>query len=151
MKAIHLLCVGKLKDSHLEALEKDYLKRITNPPLFIHEVKASAENKVAEAEAIEKKLKELGDSSLCLIALTEWGKTYASVEFSGWLETQIQQFSKVCFIIAGAEGFDADLLVRMNAKVSLSHLTFPHKLARLIAVEQIYRAQTIRSGHPYHN
>jgi 23S rRNA (pseudouridine1915-N3)-methyltransferase len=151
MKAIHLLCVGKLKDSHFEALEKDYLKRITNPPLFIHEVKASAENKLAEAEAIEKKLKELGEANTALVALTEWGKAQSSVEFSTWLEGQIQTYSKVCFIIAGAEGFDANLLARMNAKISLSPLTFPHKLARLIAVEQIYRAQTIRSGHPYHN
>ncbi len=151
MKAIHLICVGKLKDHNLEAIEKDYLKRITNPTLHMHEVKASAENKMAEAEAIEKKIKELGETNLCLVALTEWGKTYNSVEFSGWLDSQIQNYSKVCIIIAGAEGFEPTLLSRVNAKISLSNLTFPHKLARLIAVEQIYRAQTIRSGHPYHN
>ena len=151
MKAIHLLCVGKLKDAHLEAIERDYLKRITNPPLFVHVVKASAENKLAEAEAIDKKLREIGEANTALVALTEWGKTQSSVEFSSWLDGQIQAYSKVCFIIAGAEGFEPSLLARMHAKISLSPLTFPHKLARLIAVEQIYRAQTIRSGHPYHN
>ena len=59
MKAFHLICVGKLKDASLEAIEHDYLKRLNNPPLLIHELKASAENKDAEAEAILKKLKDL--------------------------------------------------------------------------------------------
>ena len=151
MKALHLICVGKLKDSHLEALESDYIKRIVNPPLLIHEVKASAEKKLAEAEAIAKKIKEIGESNLCLVALTEWGKTLNSVDFSSWLETQIHQYPKVCFIIAGAEGFHSSILDRVQAKVSLSLLTYPHKLARLIFIEQIYRAQSIRTGHPYHN
>jgi len=151
LKALHLVCVGKLKDTHLEAIELDYLKRIINPPLIIHEVKASAENKLAEAEAIDRKIKEIGDSSLCLVALTEWGKTQNSVEFSSWLESQIQHYTKVCFIIAGAEGFHSTILEKVHAKISLSLLTYPHKLARLIFIEQIYRAQTIRSGHPYHN
>lgn len=151
MKALHLICVGKLKDSHLEALEADYTKRIINPPLVVHEVKASAENKLAEAEAIEKKIKEIGESNLCLVALTEWGKTLDSVDFSVWLETQINQHSKVCFVIAGAEGFHSSILEKVQAKISLSLLTYPHKLARLIFIEQIYRAQTIRTGHPYHN
>ena len=151
MKALHLIGVGKLKETHLEALETDYLKRIINPPLIVHEVKASAENKQAEAEAIEKKIKEIGDSNICLVALSEWGKTFHSVDFSNWLETQINQYSKVCFIIAGAEGFHTNILDRVHTKISLSLLTYPHKLARLIFIEQIYRSQTIRTGHPYHN
>ncbi len=151
MKSIHLICVGKLKDNHIESLENEYLKRITSPALSIHEVRASSENKEGEADAIEKKIREIGETNICLIALTEWGKNLTSIEFSSWLESQINQFSKIIFIIAGAEGFHDRILMKVNHKISLSILTYPHKLARLITVEQVYRAQTIRSGHPYHN
>jgi 23S rRNA (pseudouridine1915-N3)-methyltransferase len=54
-------------------------------------------------------------------------------------------------MIAGAEGFSSEVLKLCQERLSLSELTFPHKLARIILVEQLYRAQTIRTGHPYHN
>jgi len=143
--------VGKLKDASLEAVERDYLKRLTNPPLLIHEVRASAENKEAEAEAILKKLKELGDGGLHRIAMTEWGKRQTSVDFAHWTQNLIEKPGKTVFLIAGAEGFHASVLEQCQERISLSELTFPHKLARILLVEQLYRAQTIRMGHPYHN
>lgn len=148
-RQIHLIVVGKLKDSHLEAIEADYLKRITNPDLIIHEVKASAENKEAEGEAILKKVKEIGGGHL--IALSEWGKKYTSVAFSEWFSGILERSPRVILLIAGAEGFSSEVLKLCQERLSLSELTFPHKLARIILVEQLYRAQTIRSGHPYHN
>jgi 23S rRNA (pseudouridine1915-N3)-methyltransferase len=150
LKAFHLICVGKLKDAHLEAIEKDYLKRITLPPLFIHEVKASAENKDSEAEAIEKKLKDIGEP-VYKIAMSEWGKTHTSVEFAALTNKLFDQNLKTAFIIAGAEGFSEKFLGHCHSKLSLSALTMPHKLARIVLVEQIYRAQTINNKHPYHN
>ena len=148
-RQIHLIVVGKLKDTHLEAIEADYLKRITNPDLIIHEVKASAENKEAEGEAILKKVKEIGGGHL--IALSEWGKKYTSVAFSEWFSANLERSPRVILMIAGAEGFSSEVLKLCQERLSLSELTFPHKLARIILVEQLYRAQTIRSGHPYHN
>src|SRR5690606_866287 len=143
--------VGKLKDNHLEAIEADYLKRINNPDLVIHEVRASAENKEAEGEAILKKIKELAPSGAHVIAMTEWGKKRTSVQFSEWLEALIEKPQKVFFVIAGAEGFSEDFLRHCQERISLSDLTFPHKIARILLVEQLYRAQTIRTKHPYHN
>lgn len=151
MKSLHLICVGKLKDAHLEAVEHDYLKRIVNPPLQIHEVRASAENKEAEAEAILKKLKELGEGGLHRVAMTEWGKRYTSVDFAQYTEKLIEKPGKTVFLIAGAEGFHESVLSQCQDRLSLSELTFPHKLARILLVEQLYRAQTLRMGHPYHN
>jgi 23S rRNA (pseudouridine1915-N3)-methyltransferase len=148
-RQIHLIVVGKLKDTHLETIENDYLKRITHPDLIIHEVKASAENKLAEGEVILKKFKELGGTYL--IAMTEWGKKYTSVQFAQWTEGLFERQVKVIFVIAGAEGFSEEVLKNCQERLSLSELTFPHKLARILLVEQLYRAQTIRSGHPYHN
>ena len=148
-RQIHLIVVGKLKDSHLEAIEADYLKRITNPELLIHELKASAENKEAEGEAILKKVKDLGGGHM--VAMTEWGKRYSSVTFAEWSQAQLEKSNKLIFIIAGAEGFASEVLNLCQERLSLSELTFPHKLARILLVEQLYRAQTIRTGHPYHN
>lgn len=149
---LHLIVVGKLKDSHLESIELDYLKRLNNPELVIYEVKASAENKEAEGEAILKKIKDLtqGGSSH-IIAMTEWGKRSTSVAFAEWTRSLIERPAKVFFLIAGAEGFSDEVLKACQERISLSELTFPHKLARILLVEQLYRAQTIRSGHPYHN
>lgn len=151
MKAFHLICVGKLKDAHLEAVEVDYLKRLNNPPLIIHEVKASAENKEAEAEAIIKKMKDIGEGGLHRIAMTEWGKRYTSVAFAEQSEKWLEKPGKTVFLIAGAEGFHENVLQLCQERLSLSELTFPHKLARILLVEQLYRAQTLRMGHPYHN
>lgn len=148
-RQIHLIVVGKLKDSHLEAIESDYLKRINNPELLIHELKASAENKETEGEAILKKVKDLGGGHV--VALTEWGKRYTSLTFAEWSQVQLEKSNKLIFIIAGAEGFASEVLNLCQERLSLSELTFPHKLARILLVEQLYRAQTIRTGHPYHN
>ncbi|MFL5784251.1 MAG: 23S rRNA (pseudouridine(1915)-N(3))-methyltransferase RlmH [Bacteriovoracaceae bacterium] len=148
-RELHLIVVGKLKDSHLEAIEADYLKRITNPPLIIHELKASAENKEAEGDAILRKMKDLGVTHL--IVMSEWGKKRTSVDFAEWLKDLVEKQNKVAFVIAGAEGFSEEVLKATKEKISLSDLTFPHKIARILLVEQLYRAQTIRTGHPYHN
>jgi 23S rRNA (pseudouridine1915-N3)-methyltransferase len=151
MKSYHLICVGKFKSPHFEELEMEFVKRLTHPKLIIHEVKAKAENKDFEAQEIEKKIKEIGESGAFLVAMSEWGKMMPSVEFSHWLADAFAQSQKLIFIIAGAEGFAPDFLKKCHFQLSLSPLTFPHRLARLCLIEQIYRAQTIRSGHPYHN
>lgn len=151
-KPIHLIVVGKLKDSHFEAIEKDFLKRINNPELLIHEVKASAENKEVEGEALAKKIKDISPSATPhVIALSEWGKKMTSVEFASWTQELIEKPQRVIFVIAGAEGFSESFLKNTQEKISLSALTFPHKFARLVIIEQLYRAQTIRLKHPYHN
>lgn len=151
-RAFHLIVVGKLKDPHLEAVEADYLKRINNPELIVHEVKASAENKEAEGEALLKKVRDLtGGGGTHLIAMTEWGKRSTSVAFADWTRQLLERPAKIFFLIAGAEGFSDEVLKACQERISLSELTFPHKLARILFVEQLYRAQTIRSGHPYHN
>lgn len=85
-RELTLLVVGKLKDSHLEALEADYLKRIVNPSLVIQEVKASAENKEAEGEALLKKIKEIAPNGSHIIVMIEWGKKMTSVAFVAWSE-----------------------------------------------------------------
>jgi 23S rRNA (pseudouridine1915-N3)-methyltransferase len=149
MKEIHLIVVGKLKDKNLEALEEQYLKRIKSPKLHIHEVKSQKENLDLEANEVEKKLNDIG--KVYPILLAENGKLVDSEKFSKWLFDLIEtRHEKIVFIIGGASGHGKKIIDRSLASLSLSPMTFPHKLARVLFVEQVYRAITINSGHPYH-
>lgn len=147
---MHLITVGKLKDKNLETIENDYLKRIAQPKLIIHEVKASAENKDAEALTVVKKIESIHKNAF-VILLTEFGKEFESPKFSKWHFSKLTENQEVIYVICGAEGPGEELKKRANFKLSLGKFTMPHKLARIILVEQLYRAQTIHTGHPYHN
>ena len=152
-KTVHLIVVGKLKDKNLEVIENAYLKRIKNPDLKIHEVKARAEQKDAEGEEVLKKIKDIcKDQQAHLVALCEVGKERDSVDFSNWLFDKVENLNKnIIFLIAGAEGHSDKIFNQVNDKISLSKLTFPHKIARILFIEQFYRAITIKNNHPYHN
>lgn len=149
MKDLHLIVVGKLGDKNIEELERDYFKRLTSPKLTIHEVRAHAENLAKEAKEVLAKITELSkEENPYIVLLTENGKQFTSVTFSKWLFS-ICETQRVVFIIGGAAGHGQEVIDRANFRLSLSELTFPHKLARLLIVEQIYRAQTIKVNHPY--
>jgi 23S rRNA (pseudouridine1915-N3)-methyltransferase len=152
MKAIHLIVVGKLKDKNLESIESDYAQRIRNPDLKIHEVRANAENIDIEASNVVKKISEINvKTKSSIFALAENGSEFNSVNFSNFVFNELEINQSVIFIIAGACGHGKEVLDIINGKISLSKLTFPHKIARIIFVEQFYRALTIHNAHPYHN
>ena len=132
MKVIHLIVVGKLKDQHLEALEQTYLKRI--PAIKITEVK--------KEEDVISKIK--GDVYL----LEEKGLLMDTPEFSQWLFKKLE--TDFSLVIGGASGHHPSVIDIAKGSISLSPLTFPHKLARILLIEQIYRAVTLKAGHPYH-
>ena len=149
MKDLHLIVVGKLNDEKIESLERDYFKRLTTPKLNIHEVKSHSEDLEKEAREVTIKLDELSKNNhLYIVLLTEKGKQFESRDFSNWLSSQYEK-SSIVFIIGGAAGNGKNIIERAHFKLSLSEFTFPHKLARLLLVEQIYRAQTIKANHPY--
>lgn len=152
MKETHLIVVGKLKDKNLEDIEASYLERLNLCPLKIHEVKNNAENKEEEGQNVLKKIDEIAPTGAYIIALHEQGREFDSFGFSEWLFKHIEyNSSKLIFVIAGANGHHENVLKRTSEKLSLSRLTFPHKIARILFVEQFYRAYTIKSKHPYHN
>jgi 23S rRNA (pseudouridine1915-N3)-methyltransferase len=149
MKDLHLIVVGKLAEKNIEALEQDYLKRIVTPKFFIHEVKSHSENLELEAKEVLSKVQDISKNDKpFIILLMEKGKQFTSVDFSKWLFTN-SETQKIIFIIGGAAGHGEEVIARANFKLSLSELTYPHKLARLLLVEQIYRAITIKNNHPY--
>ena len=79
-----------------------------------------------------------------VIALDERGKDYSTRQFSGLLN------SEVAFVIGGANGLPADLKSEASLLLRLSSLTLPHALAQVVLLEQLYRAATLLTGHPYH-
>ena len=82
-----------------------------------------------------------------VVLLSAEGKTYDSVEFSRWLEDRRQSGRDLCFVIGGPKGLDLD---RCDERISLGPMTLPHQLARVVLLEQLYRAHKILAGEPYH-
>lgn len=152
-KSIHILVVGKLKDLNFTSLEKEYLKRLKSFNIKIHEIK----NKLSQEEEFQLLIKKIDllkkdNSNTEVLPLTEFGNVYNSIDFSNLIFEKLLN-KNICplFVIGGAYGIDKRILQSYRNNISLSNLTFPHKLARLILIEQIYRAWTININHPYHN
>ncbi len=85
-----------------------------------------------------------------LVALDERGKSLSSVEFAKWLSQQQMQGRDVAFAIGGDEGLSEKVRAKATLVLSLSAMTMPHRLVRLVLLEQVYRAVTIIRGEPYH-
>lgn len=144
-----LIAVGRLKAGPERDLLERYQARL-RPKLEVVEVAqgrgAPAEQKRREAEAL---LAACPDNAF-LVVLDEGGKLVDSLTFSSQLRGWQESGRPVCFMIGGAEGFDATVIRRADALFSLGKLTWPHMLVRVLLAEQLFRAQAIQSGHPYH-
>lgn len=153
MKA-ELWWVGKTKSGDIRNLMNFYLKRISHLG-SLHTVEwPDAKKKVPElarAEVSDKMLKKISTADH-VVLLDAGGKVFSSKEFSHYLESAVR-FSKrrLVFIIGSAYGFSSDLRQRADFLLSLSAMTFPHDLVRIIFLEQYYRALTIKKNLPYHH
>jgi 23S rRNA (pseudouridine1915-N3)-methyltransferase len=148
---VHCLSVGKQKDAHFLAIENEFLKRISFEVNFI-ELKSHADSIEKEQEEIDQKIQSLNKKNHCeVLLLTENGTQYSSKEFANIIRSGQSTGKDIIFIIGGANGFTQDYKNKFSITCSLSLLTFPHRFARSILVEQLYRSQTIIQGHPYHN
>lgn len=148
---ISVVAVGTLKSGPELDLIKNYQKQLSWP---LHLVEVSS-NRSLSGEALkafesEKLIAKIPKNSY-VIAMDERGKSITSQGFAKLLsEQQINGTSSICFIIGGADGLSNDILKQCNFKLALGSMTWPHKLARAMLVEQIYRAEKILQGHPYH-
>ena len=137
---IRILAVGKVRKGWVLEGIATYLKRL--PGLQVVELRDAG--KAKEAEAVLAALRP--DEQLVVMA--EEGQTFTSPAFAERLEGSGSE--RLVFVIGGAEGIDPALKARANWKLSLSPMTFPHELARLLLLEQLYRALSIQQGGPYH-
>jgi 23S rRNA (pseudouridine1915-N3)-methyltransferase len=147
---MRLLAIGK--SSH-ESPEMDVFRRYAariKPSLDLTELAygfgAPPEIKRREADALLALLKD----SDFVIALDGGGQTPDSPELAKLISKWLDTGKKLTFVIGGAEGLDARIIARANAKLSLGKLTWPHMLVRPMLAEQIFRAQSINANHPYH-
>jgi 23S rRNA (pseudouridine1915-N3)-methyltransferase len=85
-----------------------------------------------------------------VVALDEQGRELTTLEFSSWLAERMQAGRDVVFLIGGADGLSSEVFERCDWRWSLSRLTFPHALVRVLLLEQLYRAQSVLAHHPYH-
>lgn len=102
--------------------------------------------KIEEAKIIRQNILK----NSILIILDPLGKSVTSEYFATIITNAFDSSKNITFVIGGAYGLDDALKLEANLVISLSEMTMPHLLAKLILVEQIYRAQTILKGHPYH-
>ena len=150
MKSIHLIVVGKNKDDSLSSWENDFKKRLKSISLKIHELK-HYETKNKNDEQVINKAKSLsGKNNPNIILLDERGKTFTSEKFAKWLFNEFQLSDSLIMVIGGAEGHGEEIKKVAKGSFRLSDFTLPHRLARTLLVEQIYRAETLHIGHPYH-
>jgi 23S rRNA (pseudouridine1915-N3)-methyltransferase len=84
------------------------------------------------------------------VALDENGVQWSTVELASRFESWLQDGRDVAFLIGGPDGLAPDVLERARAVVALGPMTWPHRLVRVLLAEQLYRAQAILAGHPYH-
>jgi len=156
---IKLCCVGKLKESYFEAACEEFSKRLSRYcNISIREV---ADESVPEtlspagrAQALEKEGKRLlatMDERDRVIALALGPGSPTSEQFAGRL-AQLEEggHNHLAFVIGGSLGLAPAVLARSHETLSLSSLTLPHRIARLVLLEQLYRAQKIRRREPYH-
>jgi len=146
--------VGKARNPALGDAIRDYEKRAARYwPLDVHEVREERSggiptDKVKEREGV--RLAEKIPSRAQTIACEVGGKSLSSEQFAAFLQKAREQDRDVAFLIGGAFGLSSSVAKSSNMKLSLAPWTLPHEIARLVLVEQIYRAGTIARGEPYH-
>ena len=154
---IVLLQTGKTTEKHIAELVDLYTNRIKKYSVFeiiaIPDVKNTRKMPVQEQKAKEaiKIFQSITDDDY-IILLDEKGKEFRTVEFSGFIEKLFFLPKKrIVFLIGGPWGFSEEVYLRADYKMSLSKMTFPHQLVRLLFLEQLYRVFTIIKGDPYHH
>jgi 23S rRNA (pseudouridine1915-N3)-methyltransferase len=141
--------VGKTRDRNWKALQDEYLRRLSHfVKCEIAEVKDAQGPESADIEGNDL-LAKLNQSSFVTL-LDVKGRQLSSHELAAELEKwQVRGFKEVVFVIGGAKGVSPRVAERADVKLSLSFLTFTHETARVILIEQLYRAFTIIKGFPY--
>lgn len=156
MKII-LLQTGKTSDKNISEVAHLYAGRIKKYTPFdvntLPDLKNTKNLSVQEQNLKEgRKILLLLSSEDYVILLDERGKELRTVEFSAWIEKIFMLPKKrIIFVIGGPWGFSDEVYGRADFKMSLSKMTFPHELVRLLFLEQLYRAFTIIKGEPYHH
>ncbi len=149
---LRVIWTGKTRDAHLRALVDDYLKRLSHfarCEISEFRERATTGNKTGidkDSKRISDGLREGAITVLLDPEGTEWSSAQLAGMIQGWQDSGTKE---VAFIVGGPNGVSAELSARANKRWSLSRLTLTHEMARVVLLEQLYRAYTIIHGLPY--
>ena len=147
---IRLLAVGARQPDWVDAAVARYAGRLPRAFRFgVTEIDAGKGGAATKERQGERVLAALGPTE-SLVVLDERGGALTSTAFAGKLRLWQQAGADLAFVIGGADGLSDSVKARSQFSLSLSAMTLPHGLARVVFVEQLYRAHTLLSGHPYH-
>ena len=151
---ITILAVGNKMPNWVETAVNDYAKRFHRDiKLSIKEIKPEKRNNTNAEQCMqeeEKRIRLALPEKPYIVILDERGKNVTSVQLSQHIDFWKQNNIHPCFIIGGADGISGSLKKDANLTLRLSDLTLPHGLARVLLIEQLYRAVSILENHPYH-
>lgn len=151
---IRLIAVGQRPPAWVAEGFSEYVRRLPREmPLALVEVPPAARRNLPAERArrleAERLLGQVSERDR-VIALDVKGRTWSTETLARKLDDWRMEGNDLAFLIGGADGLDERCLSRADERLSLSALTFPHALVRVIVAEQLYRAWTVLTGHPYH-
>ncbi|MCA9961454.1 MAG: 23S rRNA (pseudouridine(1915)-N(3))-methyltransferase RlmH [Anaerolineales bacterium] len=151
---IQVTAVGKLSAKHWLAAQDDYAKRLRRyVDLQLVEVKDVVGRGQPDMVAMQKEGEQLLKAAAGvnrLVLLSPDGAVMSSPALAQWLQKQLEIYGRIAFLIGGPVGFSEEVIAASHDQIALSPLTFTHELARVILLEQLYRAFTIRNNEKYH-
>jgi 23S rRNA (pseudouridine1915-N3)-methyltransferase len=155
MLQVAIIMVGKTREAFIQEGLAFYQKRL-QPflKLSLKSVRAEKEEGKLPPETIKaregERLRAAIPAKTYVVALDPQGKELTSEEFAAWLTIREEESRPLTFLIGGHLGLDAATLNQAHERLALSRFTLTHELSRLVLLEQLYRALTIKTGHPYH-
>jgi 23S rRNA (pseudouridine1915-N3)-methyltransferase len=136
--------IGKTKESAIQTLSAEYLKRLSR---YV----ATEGLELASEQALVKLIERSGRTTPILVLMDQRGKQVSSEELANFLRYHRDQGTQdVIFAIGPADGWEQETLRSATQVLSMGKMTLPHELARVVLLEQLYRGYTILTGHPYH-
>lgn len=152
---IRIIAVGERMPRWVDEVVADYTRRLAGAlKITLVEVPAgqrSSRGDPAQAMHLEgQRILALIRPQEFLVALDERGVEHTTRELATWLSVRMHDGRDLVLVIGGPDGLAGEVLARSDLKLSLSKLTLPHPLVRVVLAEQLYRAHTVLSGHPYH-
>jgi 23S rRNA (pseudouridine1915-N3)-methyltransferase len=155
MLQIAVIMVGKTREAFIQEGLAFYQKRLQPyVKLSLKSVRAEKEEGKLPPETIKaregERLRAQVPPKSYVVALYPRGREFTSEEFAAWLTRREEEARPLAFLIGGHLGLDDATLNRAQERLALSRLTLTHELSRLVLLEQLYRAATIKTGHPYH-
>jgi len=154
---ITLVQTGRTTDRNVSGIADLYAGRIKKYNSFeiitIDDLKKAGTLSIQEQKIREgRKILQRLSSDDYIVLLDERGRKFRSVEFAEWMgKSFLISRKRIVFIIGGPWGFSEEVYEKADFKISLSEMTFPHQLVRLLFLEQLYRIFTILRGEPYHH